>query len=58
MGAPTVPNGSSWSHRILQLAFGVFCVVLVNTYPASLASLLTVQNLSTPITSLLDLLRA
>ena len=58
VNSPFLPRGRSWSVRILQLAFGFFCVVVVNTYTASLASLLTVQNLSTPITSLLDLLRA
>ena len=58
VNSPFLPRGRSWSVRILQLAFGFFCVVIVNTYTASLASLLTVQNLSTPITSLLDLLRA
>ena len=58
VNAPLLPRGKSWSTRILQIAFGFFCTVVVNTYTASLASLLTVQNLSQPISSLLDLLRA
>lgn len=58
VNSPLLPRGRSWSIRILQLAFGFFCTVVVNTYTASLASLLTVQNLSKPISSLLDLLRA
>ena len=58
VNAPLLPRGRSWSTRILQIAFGFFCVVVVNTYTAALASLLTVENLSRPIASLLDLQRA
>lgn len=58
VNAPPLPRGRSWAVKILQIAFGFFCTVIVNTYTASLASLLTVQNLSPPIASLLDLQRA
>ena len=57
MGAPTVPNGSSWSHRILQLAFAFFSLVLLNTYTAGLAAQLTVQALYQPLQTLGDLAR-
>ena len=57
MGAPTVPNGSSWSHRILQLAFAFFSLVLLNTYTAGLAAQFTVQALYQPLQTLGDLAR-
>ena len=55
MGAPSVPTGSSWSHKILQLAFAFFSLVLLNTYTAGLAALFTVQTLHQPYKSLADL---
>ena len=54
MGAPCVPQGSSSSHRFLQLAWAFFCLVLLNTYTAGLAALFTVHQLTQPISSLAD----
>lgn len=52
MGAPCVPQGSSWSHRFLQLAWAFFSLVLLNTYTAGLAALFTVQSLTQTFNSL------
>ena len=51
MGAPVVPMGGSWSIKQLQLAFGFFGLVLLQSYTANLAAMLTVQPLSHVATS-------
>ena len=57
MGAPCVPQGSSWAHRFLQLAWAFFSLVLLNTYTAGLAALFTVQQLTQKLNSLADIVQ-
>ena len=54
MGAPVVPAGGSWSIKVLQLAFAFFGLVLLQSYTANLAAMLTVQPLSHIATSFED----
>ena len=51
MGAPVSPLGGAWSVKILQLVWALFGLILLNTYTANLAAILTVQPLSHIATS-------
>ena len=51
MGSPVVPSGKTWSIKLMQLVFAFFSLILLQTYTANLAAMLTVQPLSQPITT-------
>lgn len=51
MGAPVVPSGKTWSIKLMQLVFAFFSLILLQTYTANLAAMLTVQPLTQPITT-------
>ena len=56
MGAPVVPSGGTWSLKLMQLVFAFFSLILLQTYTANLAAMLTVQPLSQPIATIQALL--
>lgn len=36
------PRSRSWAVRIVALAYGVFCIIILSSYTANLAAFLTV----------------
>lgn len=52
---PPLPASKSWAVRLPSVAFYLFMVVVVASFTANLASLLTVQSFSSAVSNLTDL---